>query len=131
MSNPYETANERRSILGPTIQFKGELSADEDLVILGQVDGAITHTQRLTVGAGGKVTATVSAQLVIVEGTIEGDVRATNSVVVKETANVRGNISAPSVSILQGATFNGGVDMESGKSSKIGDTAKLPAYTAA
>jgi len=118
MSNPYDTATERQSILGPTIQFKGELLADEDLVILGKVEGTITHTQRLTVGPGGSVKANLEAETVIVEGVVEGDVSASRSVLVKETANVRGNIAAPSVSILQGATFNGSVDMDAGKSAK-------------
>ena len=49
--------DERASILGPTLYFKGDLSADEDLLIQGRVEGSITHTQRLTVGAqGGSVT---------------------------------------------------------------------------
>lgn len=111
MSNPYDTVTERTSILGPTIQFKGELAADEDLVIQGKIDGEIIHTQRLTIGRDGTVKANVRAQMVIIEGAVEGDVRADKSVVVKETANMRGNICAPSVSILQGASFNGGVDM--------------------
>src|SRR3974377_18837 len=103
MSNPYDTASDRLSILGPTLQFKGELAADEDLVILGRVEGTIAHTQRLTVGVGGDIKAEVEAELVIVEGAVEGDLRASKSVVVKESGNVRGNIAAPSVSILQGA----------------------------
>jgi cytoskeletal protein CcmA (bactofilin family) len=118
MSNPYDTVKDRTSILGPTIQFKGELSAEEDLVIQGTIEGSITHTQRLTIGAGGTVRANVEAQLVIVEGTIEGDVRAEKSVAVRETARMTGNITAPSVTILQGATFNGSVDMSAGKAAK-------------
>jgi cytoskeletal protein CcmA (bactofilin family) len=119
MTNPYDTVKERTSILGPTIQFKGELSAEEDLVIQGTIEGSITHTQRLTIGAGGTVRANVEAQLVVVEGTIEGDVRAEKSVAVRETARMTGNITAPSVTILQGATFNGSVDMSAGKSAKV------------
>jgi cytoskeletal protein CcmA (bactofilin family) len=118
MTNPYDTVKDRTSILGPTIQFKGELSAEEDLVIQGTIEGSITHTQRLTIGAGGTVRANVEAQLVVVEGTIEGDVRAEKSVAVRETARMTGNITAPSVTILQGATFNGSVDMSSGKAAK-------------
>ena len=119
MTNPYDTVKDRTSILGPTIQFKGELSAEEDLIIQGTIEGSITHTQRLTIGAGGTVRANVEAQLVVVEGTIEGDVRAEKSVAVRETARMTGNITAPSVTILQGATFNGSVDMSGGKAGKV------------
>ena len=116
MSNPYETASDRISILGPTLQFKGELSADDDLIIRGKVEGSIRHKQRLTVGPEGRITASINAQTVIVEGIVEGDVTATKSVLVKGSANVRGNLAAPSVSILEGATFNGGVDMSAASS---------------
>jgi cytoskeletal protein CcmA (bactofilin family) len=55
--------------------------------------------------------------VVIIEGVVEGDVRAEKSVSVKETARMNGNIAAPSVTILQGANFNGNVDM-GGKAAK-------------
>jgi cytoskeletal protein CcmA (bactofilin family) len=116
MSNPYETASDRISILGPTLQFKGELIADDDLIIRGKVEGSIRHKQRLTVGPEGRINASINAQTVIVEGIVEGDVTAGKSVLVKGSANVRGNLAAPSVSILEGATFNGGVDMSSAAS---------------
>jgi cytoskeletal protein CcmA (bactofilin family) len=114
MSNPYNSADERASILGPTLHFKGDLSADEDLLIQGRVEGSITHTQRLTVGAQGTVKANIRAQLIIVEGTVDGDLQADKSVLVKDTAKVCGNIYAPSVSINEGASFSGSIDM-SGK----------------
>jgi cytoskeletal protein CcmA (bactofilin family) len=115
MSNPYNSAAERASILGPTLYFKGDLSAEEDLLIQGRVEGSITHTQRLTVGAQGTVKANITAQLIIVEGTVEGDLHADKSVFVKDTAKIHGNIFAPSVSIQEGASFSGSIDMD-GKS---------------
>jgi len=127
MSNPYDSATERTSILGPTIQFKGELSAEEDLIIQGRIEGTISHKQRLTIGREGVVQANVDAQSVIIEGVMEGDVRAEKSVAVKETARMVGNIAAPSVMILQGANFNGHVDMAGGKTA----AKALPATEAA
>jgi cytoskeletal protein CcmA (bactofilin family) len=112
MSNPYDTVSERVSVLGPTLHFKGELHADEELLIKGRIEGSITHTQRITVCAEGTVTANVRAQVIVVEGTLNGDLQAEKSVMVRDTAKLRGNITAPSVSIVEGAHFTGGVDME-------------------
>lgn len=112
MSNPYDNASERVSVLGPTLQFKGELHADEELLIKGRIEGSITHSQRITVCPEGTVTANVRAQTIVVEGTVTGDLQAEKSVMVKETARLRGNITAPNVSIVEGAQFNGGIDME-------------------
>ena len=122
MSNPYETLKERTSVLGPTIQFKGELSADEDLIINGTVEGTITHMQKLTIGREGTVHANVDAQLVIIEGTIQGDVRADKSVSITQTAHIVGNIKAPSVTILEGAKFNGSVDMSDASAPAVSRT---------
>lgn len=122
MGNPYDTVKERTSILGPTIHFKGELTADEDLVIHGRIEGSIVHTQRLTIGPQGRVQADVQAQLVIVEGTIDGNIRAGKSVAVREGANVKGDIAAPSVSILEGAHFNGHVDMNKDQAADLDAT---------
>ena len=112
MSNPYDSAAPRKaSVLGPTLKFKGELSADEDLMILGSIEGSIRHSSSLTIGESGHVKASVSAEYVAVEGSVEGDIHGTQSVTVRETANINGNISSPTVSLLEGATFNGNIDM--------------------
>jgi cytoskeletal protein CcmA (bactofilin family) len=124
--DPYDTSKDRTSILGPSIQFKGELSADEDLIIHGNIEGAITHTQRLTIGREGKVHASVEAQMVIVEGTVDGNVRASKSVAVRENAQLTGNISAPSVTIQEGAKFTGHVDMTGGTAGSVGESTSLP-----
>ena len=112
MSNPYDSASERVSILGPTLHFKGELHADEELLIKGRIEGSITHSQRITVCPEGTVQASVRAQVIVVEGSLDGDLQAEKSVMVRETAKLRGNITAPSVSIVEGAHFTGGIDME-------------------
>lgn len=112
MSNPYDTANERMSILPPTMKFKGELSADEDLLIQGAIEGTIRHTQRVTIGKEGKIKASISANIIKVEGNVEGDLTASHSVYLNQSGNLRGNIRAPSVSLIEGSKFNGSIDMD-------------------
>ena len=115
MSNPYETAKQKKhSVLGPTLRFKGELSADEDLLIQGQVEGSIKHTSSLTIGEEGTVEADISAAYIAVEGKVHGDLSGSQSVVIRDSADIDGNIYSPVVTLLEGATFNGSIDM-SGK----------------
>src|SRR5262245_2817041 len=115
MSDPYNTAKERMSVLPPSLKFKGELSADEDLLIQGTIEGTIHHTQRVTICEEGKVKANIGAQIVKIEGTVEGDVHAERSVFVAESGNLRGNIQAPSVCLVDGSVFNGSVEMDAKK----------------
>ena len=108
-----ETNARKVSVLGKTLVFKGELSAEEDLVLQGRVEGSIRHTQSVTVGADGVVIGDIHARNIVIEGTVEGDLHGSAVVNVSATANVRGNISAPRVGIVEGAQFNGSVDMSS------------------
>jgi len=115
MGDPYDTSGQRTSVLGPTLRFKGELHADEELLIRGRIEGTITHSQRITVCGEGVVKASIRAQTIVVEGTVEGDLTAEKAIQIKDTARLKGNVAAPSVSIVEGANFNGGVSMDMSK----------------
>ena len=107
------------SVIGETLHFKGELSAGEDLIIEGKVEGTISQGKCcLTVKPKGELVANVDATKIFVEGMVTGDLAATVSVAIREGGNVAGNIVAPTVSIKEGATFNGSIDMRSPKSEK-------------
>src|ERR1700726_272943 len=75
-------AAKKVSVLGKTLVFKGELSADEDLILQGRVEGSIHHTQSLTVGIDGVVIGDTHARSIVVEGTVEGDLRGVVSVLI-------------------------------------------------
>jgi len=101
------------SVIGPTLIFKGELTANEDLVIEGQIEGSIAHQDKhLTVGKKGRVTADIHAQQVDVMGEVNGDIRADKVVTLKSTAVVNGNIVCSRIVIEDGACFSGNVKME-------------------
>ena len=101
------------SVLGPTLRFKGELSADEDLIIQATVEGTIAHhTKNLTIGEHGQVKANINAAVIVVEGTVEGDLTGDDAVIIKATGRVTGNVTAPRITLEDGASFNGRIDMK-------------------
>lgn len=107
------------SVIGETLHFKGELSADEDLVIEGKVEGTINQGKCcLTVKPKGQIIANVNATKIFIEGTVKGDLTATVSVTVRESGVVTGSIIAPKIAITEGATFNGSIEMRDPKGSK-------------
>lgn len=110
-AHPPEAAA-RASVLGPTLKFRGELSAQEDLIVQGSVEGSITHTQSLTVGTDGTMKGDIRARVIIIDGKVEGDLYATESVSIRATAKVKGNVFAPRVGITEGAFFQGQVEMQ-------------------
>jgi len=111
MSSTKDLQSEQVSIIGPTLRFKGELHAEEDLMIHGQIEGTITHSQRLTVCRDGRVKADIHGSVIAVEGHVEGDLDASTSVAITESGHLKGDVRAPSVSIVDGASVNGSVTM--------------------
>ena len=113
-----EASGESVSVIGETLRFKGELSAGEDLVIEGTVEGKINQGKCcLTVKPKGVLIANVNATKIFIEGKVTGDLAATVSVTVRDTGVVEGNIVAPRVAIMDGATFNGNIQMRNPKES--------------
>lgn len=97
--------------IGPSIRIKGEVHSAEPLVVAGHVDGTIeVKGHVLTIDPGGSVEATVGADTIVVSGKASGLLTATGRVVIKETATVDGDVSAPIVSLAEGATVNGRIE---------------------
>ncbi len=102
----------RASVLGASLRFRGELSAQEDLIVQGSVEGSITHTQSLTIGPEGSMKGDIRARVIIIDGKVDGDLFATELVNIRATAKVKGNVFAPRVGVMEGAFFQGQVEMQ-------------------
>ncbi len=99
--------------IGPSIIVRGDITGEEDLMIQGRVEGTLQLPQNdLSVGPDGKVRADLRALNIKVEGEVIGDLHGTEKVVVKRSAKVEGNISAPRVVLEDGCRFKGAIDMD-------------------
>jgi cytoskeletal protein CcmA (bactofilin family) len=100
------------------------LSAEEDFILQGRIEGSINHTQSVTIGTDGAVVGNIYARAIVIDGNVEGDLHGVESVIVHETGRVAGNIFAPRVGLVDGATFNGRIDMSgSSNASQSGNPA--------
>ena len=98
--------------IGPSIRIDGDVTGSEDLLIQGYVDGSVMledHT--VSVGKEGRVHADIQGRVITIEGRVEGDLTAQEQIVLRGSAQVKGDIKAPRVVLEDGATFRGLVDM--------------------
>jgi len=102
-------------VIGAKTQVKGEITGAENIVVEGVVEGTIRITGDLRVAPGGVVKATVSAQSVLIAGELVGDCHATQRAEIQASGRLTGNIRAPRVVIVEGATFRGNSDMSPGR----------------
>ncbi len=114
-------------MIGSTVNIKGDITCDENFIIDGKVEGNVTcNSHEVTVGQSGNLKANISAKVVKIEGTVEGDISGHEKVIISKTGNVRGNIVAPRVSLEEGARFKGSIDMDPGSQA----TSELPLTSA-
>ncbi len=99
-------------MIGPTICIEGNLSGQEDLIIEGRVEGKIELRQHnVTVGKKGKVKADIYGKTITIEGEVDGNLYGEEQLILRQTSMVRGNITAPRVSLEDGSNFKGSIDM--------------------
>ena len=99
--------------IGKSIVIEGDVTAEEDLVIEGRVDGQIlVRDATITIANQAHVEADLRGRRVLVRGTVRGAVSAGERIELAHTADVRGSLSANRIVISDGASFSGRVDMD-------------------
>jgi cytoskeletal protein CcmA (bactofilin family) len=106
-------AMHERARLGSTLVIKGEVTAQEDLVIAGRLEGSIHVTQHfVTVEAGACVAGDIKATEIVVAGTVEGTLFAEERIRIRDSADLKGDASAPRVVVTDGALVNGRIETQ-------------------
>lgn len=112
-------ASGRAAVIGPRIKINCDVSGEENLIIEGQVEGSVHLKEyRVDVGPSGIVKANIDAKVVKIDGTVQGDIVASEMATISRTGNVRGNITAPRMTLEDGAKFKGSIDMDPGDAPK-------------
>lgn len=106
------TGGDIDSLLGKGSEFDGKLTFEGQVRIDGKFSGQILTKDVLTIGPGAKVNAEITAGTVIVNGQVEGTIRASALVELHPPARVKGSIETPALSIEKGVIFEGSTKME-------------------
>src|SRR3954454_16896656 len=104
-------AGNNNTVIGQSILISGKLTGDEDRTVQGRVEGELTLTKTLIVEPSGVVKANVAVKNAIISGVVVGNINATESVELTREGRMVGDIRAPRVIIVDGASFRGRVDM--------------------
>ena len=107
------SASGATATIGPSIRIDGDLAGEEDLIVEGRITGTVElKSNTLTIGSQGQVEARVYAHTILVEGTVNGDLYASERISIRQSARIEGNIYAPRISLEDGARFRGSIDMD-------------------
>src|ERR1700739_2709811 len=101
-----------RAYLDRGSKISGKISFEGPARIDGEVDGEINAKDSLTIGEPATITAHIRAASVSVAGKVSGDIVATQRIEIRPSARVSGNITAPVLSVQEGALFEGHCSMQ-------------------
>jgi cytoskeletal protein CcmA (bactofilin family) len=124
------------STISAGLRIHGELSGTGDLYIDGEAQGSIRFGQsKVTVGPHGRVQADIEAREIVIEGTVQGNLKAGESVRLGATSHVQGSLMTPRVAIEDGARLRGKVEttraseLKRGAAAGHAKSAEIPATT--
>lgn len=109
--NVVQRAGELNALLGKGSEFEGKLTFEGQVRIDGKFTGQIQTKDTLVIGDGARVQAEINAGTVVINGTVEGNIRATHLIEIHQPARVKGNLEAPALSMDRGVIFDGSVKM--------------------
>ena len=99
------------TILGPDARFKGELSFEKGMRLMGQFEGKVNTSGRVHVTREAKMNADVEATGIVVEGEVHGNLSANDRIELKNSARYEGDLRASKLVVDEGAIFNGHVSV--------------------
>jgi len=95
------------SIIGEGSEFKGEFKINGLLRIDGKFQGTIETDGKVLIGQTGEALTDIKARLVVVGGSVKGNIFSTERVIFLSTGRIRGNIITPSLIMEDGVKFEG------------------------
>src|SRR5579864_670869 len=96
-----------RGFLSNEVSIEGDLSFRNELLIDGKVNGKINATGTLIVGKNARIRGEVRVKSVTIQGTIEGNVFATERCVLEPGGTLRGDVESPRLALDENASFLG------------------------
>ena len=110
--------NNMSSILDPEIEVNGDLKIKGDILIYGTVLGNVECKGKVHTSKGSLINGNVNSISAYINGKIEGDLRAQDKVVLAKFSQLKGNLVSSTLTIEEGARFDGVCNMQN-KSSSI------------
>ncbi len=100
-------------------EFEGKLSFRDTVRIDGCFRGEIASENTLIVGESGEIHASIHSNMVVISGTVVGNVHAACKLVLHKTARVNGDVETPSLVVEEGAVLNGQLKMAASPDAKV------------
>ena len=108
----HKTKVMERNILAKNTKITGDLSSEGDFRIDGILEGNLVTEGRVIIGIDGIIKGSVQCENADIEGNFSGDLKVNNTLTIKASANISGDVVLGKLSVEPGATFNASCTMK-------------------
>jgi cytoskeletal protein CcmA (bactofilin family) len=99
------------AVIGKSLTLVGQITGKEDLVLDGRLEGDVDLPEnRLTIGPSGHLQGRARAREIVIHGTVQGNLEASERVEIKKNSRVIGDLKAQRPVIEDEAYFKGNVE---------------------
>jgi cytoskeletal protein CcmA (bactofilin family) len=109
------TSGGSKNVLGSDVEIKGEIRFAGEMTLDGKLEGEVRGEGTLNLGESSVVTGNVEAQTVVVRGKVNGNIVSREKLELKAKTELFGDIRASKLSIEEGVTFVGRVEVNPNK----------------
>ena len=95
-----------RNLVGKNTQITGDIISEGDFRIDGTLEGTIKTNGRVIIGEAGFVKGKIECTNADIEGKFSGELVVSNTLTVKTSANINGDVVIGKLSVEPGASFN-------------------------
>lgn len=104
--NNREQKTSERNLIGKQTKIIGDIVSGGDFRIDGTLEGTLKTQGKLIVGIDGAIEGKVFCSNADIEGKVSGNLQVTNTLTLKATSNVLGDVVIGKLSVEPGANFN-------------------------
>ena len=117
--------NGQYSRIESTTKFKGDIISKADFRIDGELDGTIKTKGKLIIGKNGKLNGTINCKAADIEGLVKGSLKVTNTLSLKSSSIIEGDVFIGKLIVEAGATFNANCSMISANENAVKKISKF------
>ena len=110
------------NVIATGARWKGSLKVDDSVRVDGHFSGDIDTKGTVQVSEGADIDAKIHAAFVVISGSFKGEIKCDQRVELMPRSRVTGEIVTKILSVHEGATLDGGVQMTSDTASRLNGT---------
>ncbi len=103
--------SDETTIISSGVKIEGKITSNGNIRVDGEIQGDLSSKGNVAVGENGEVNGQINADVIVIGGNVTGTVRAKEKLVLEEKGNLKGDIYTKTLSVKEGAKFDGKCNM--------------------